>query len=494
MDITPSKLTVDILPFNEWRVETSNSSTMTLKLESGTCEIFGTELSPAITYVFKNAMKFAVATYQGCQISYTVSSPLASEYLSEETTLKQTLNLHFALENAARSGKSPRVMIIGPKDSGKTTLARTLSAYSLKTSKKEPILVNLDPSLPHFSISTQLTATKLHDMLDVETSTMGESVTTGPGNGIYRSQIPLVKNFGLEKFNNNLELYKSLISELAFEVDCKISKSELDSGTVIIDTPFLNVSNWSLIQHVIDSFRVDVLLVVGNERLLVDLRKKLTLPTSFSMIKVPRSSGSVEKEPAYERELQQRSIKQYFYGIERSQLNPYTLHCSSKDFIFLKVKEHDPTNMAYLDFMNGDVDDDNSGSYAAVKQEDDNDGNYDPSSDSNSAIPDGIPKRAWKYGNMFTKIDDPKESDFINAVISIIDDKGLDMVKLMSNKLDESEKLDIISKHATTSSVLGCAYISGFDESTGKLKLIVPSPVSTLPGKIIVVTEMRYLE
>lgn len=486
MDFGLERVTVKIPPFSEWRVETSKSSTMTLQLESGTAEIFGTELSPKISYVFNDSMKFAVATYQGCKISYTTTHSIDSEYISDETILKQVLNLHYAIENLSKSKRS-RVLIIGPKDCGKTSLARTLASYALKTSEKLPYLVNLNPKLPHFSVSSQLTAVKIHDSLDVESTTLGETLTTGPGTGIYRSQIPLVKNFGLENFSENLELYKCLISELAEVVESKISASAEDSGTVIVDTPPLNVSNWKIIQHIVDSFQINLILVVGNERLLVDLRKKLTLPEDFAMIKIPRSSGCIEKEPKYERDLQQRAIRQYFYGVERSQLNPYTLHCSVKDFVFLRPLQIDSNSAEFLDFMNGDAEDDE---IIRPKVEDDDD--YDPlSGNSNkSAL-----KPNFKYDTMFERVVEPKEMDLTNVILSIIDDKAIDLVKLVTNaKLSDKEKTLELTKQVVSRSVLGFAYVTGCDDETGKLKLLIPSPVSTMPGKILVITQMRYLE
>ncbi|GAV30433.1 hypothetical protein PMKS-003945 [Pichia membranifaciens] len=492
MDFGPSRTTVEIPPFNEWRVETPKSSSMSLKLESGKAEIFGTELSPNITYIFKDSLKFAVSTFQGCTLSYTVSSPPDSEYISEETILKQVLNLHLAIENFSQKGKAPCILIVGPKDAGKTTLSRTLTSYALKTSEKLPLLVNLDTRLPHFAISSQLTAAKVYDFLDVETFTFGESSTTGPGTGIYRSQIPLVKNFGLESFTENLELYKCLISELSAEVDLKVSASPSDSGTVIIDTPPLNVSDWKLIQHIVDSFQVNLLLVVGNERLLVDLRKKLTLSSdNFNMIKIPRSSGCVDKEPRYERDLQQRSIKQYFYGVERAQLNPYTFHGSIKDFIFIRPNEQE-NEMAFLDFMAGDADDDADDNYTPSLVENDED--YDPTSQATKKSVRPPTKRNWKYHNMFKLVKEPKETDLMNVVLAIIDSKDVDFGKMLSNKIDDSEKLVYLSKQVTSKSVLGYCYVSGCDDATGKLKLLIPSPVTSIPGQILVITQMRYHE
>lgn len=481
MDFGLESITVEIPAFNEWRVETSKTSTMTVKLESGTAEIFGSELSPNISYVFKESMKFAIATYQGCKLSYTTTSSLDSEYISDETILKQVMNLHFAVENLSKNNKRSRILIIGPKDCGKTSLARTLTSYSLKTSNKLPYLVNLNPKLPHFAISSQLTAAKIYDALDPETCTMGETFTTGPGTGLYRSQIPLVKNFGLENFSDNLELYKCLISELSADVESKIQTVGSDSGTVIVDTPPLNVSNWKLIQHIVNSFKINLILVVGNERLLVDLRKKLTLSDDVAMIKMPRSSGCIEKEPKYERDLQQRAIKQYFYGVERSQLNPFTLHCSINDFIFLKPIEVDTNNAEFMNFMSGDADDD---AEPAVSDDD-----YNPTANSGIVSPS-----ASKFKTMFQKVDHPTEMDLTNVILSIVDDKNIDFAKMASSKMTEEEKLAEYNKHVISKSVLGFSYVTGCDNDTGKLKLLIPSPVASMPGKILIITQMRYHE
>ena len=489
MDFALTRTEVEIPAFHEWRVETSRTGVLNIKLESGTAEIFGTELTSNINYTFKESMKFAISTYHGCKISYTTTSPLDLEYISEETILKQILNLHLSIEknniSNNNNNSNSRILIIGPKDSGKTSLARTLSSYSLKTSNSKPILINLNPQLSHFTMPSQLTACELYDSLDIETTTFGETMSTGPGTGLYRSQIPLVKNYGLESFTENLELYKCLINELSIEIDNKLSTSNL-KGNIIIDTPAFNVSNAKIIQHIINSFKINIILVVGNERLLVDLRKKLTLNDKVHMIKMPRSSGCIEKEPKYQRELQQKSIKQYFYGSNRCQLNPYTLHCFTTDFLFLKPKELDSSNMELMDFMNGDADDD-----------DNDDDDYDPFAGNDNDNDNSKKKleRNWKYNNMFQIVDDPQETDLMNVIVSIIDDKDLDIKKLLSsNDIDEKEKLSIINKHVTMSSVLGFCYVSGFTSSTKKLKLLVPTPVTTLPGKVLVLTQMRYHE
>lgn len=59
------------------------------------------------------------------------------------------INLHFALENlrheAANTKKGPRVLILGAKDSGKTTLAKILASYANRMDH-QPMVVNLNPN------------------------------------------------------------------------------------------------------------------------------------------------------------------------------------------------------------------------------------------------------------------------------------------------------------------------------------------------------------
>lgn len=54
------------------------------------------------------------------------------------------MNCHFALNRLRIATGGPRVIVIGPEDSGKTSLVKILAAYALK-SGSNPVLVNLDP-------------------------------------------------------------------------------------------------------------------------------------------------------------------------------------------------------------------------------------------------------------------------------------------------------------------------------------------------------------
>ena len=103
-----------------------------------------------------------------------VTGYASTEYISEETPMAAYANVHLALEamrvktllhaqiraspetatpedlkEDAENGPSdaPRVLILGPENSGKTTVAKILVNYATRSSQDWcPILVNVDPS------------------------------------------------------------------------------------------------------------------------------------------------------------------------------------------------------------------------------------------------------------------------------------------------------------------------------------------------------------
>lgn len=100
-----------------------------------------------------DARKLAVFTWFGCSLETTGSFKV--EYVGRETSMQYHLNVHLALDQIRQSSmravsNGPRVLILGPSDSGKTTLAKTLANYSSKLAVAReqaafaPIYVDLD--------------------------------------------------------------------------------------------------------------------------------------------------------------------------------------------------------------------------------------------------------------------------------------------------------------------------------------------------------------
>lgn len=96
-------------------------------------------------------------------ILHVIGRP-STEYVSEETPMMAYANLHLAFEqmrirarhaqsgsparpsSAETSNDPPRVLVIGPENSGKTTYCKIVANYAVRAGQGwSPILVNLDP-------------------------------------------------------------------------------------------------------------------------------------------------------------------------------------------------------------------------------------------------------------------------------------------------------------------------------------------------------------
>ena len=96
----------------------------------------------------------AIYSWQGCQIQITLplnvkASELLSDYIAGDTPMESYLNTHLGLEQMRDQFEKtldqmgPRVMILGPPDSGKSSLSKILLNYAVKASRA-PLFVDLD--------------------------------------------------------------------------------------------------------------------------------------------------------------------------------------------------------------------------------------------------------------------------------------------------------------------------------------------------------------
>ena len=122
-----------------------------IKLLQGTAEVFGSEIAPLQKHQFSGA-KVAVFSWHGCSLE--VKGKTTVEYISDETPMNAYINTHFALESlrceAADKGKvGPRVLVVGPSDSGKTSLCKILLNYAIRM-ERAPIYCDLDITEVYF--------------------------------------------------------------------------------------------------------------------------------------------------------------------------------------------------------------------------------------------------------------------------------------------------------------------------------------------------------
>lgn len=171
-------------------------------------------------------------------------------------------NTHFALENLRdnaenNGGDGPRVLVIGPSHSGKTSLVKILTSYAVKMGR-QPMVVNTDSSEGLLSISGTVTAVPFSTSLDVEEE-WGITPTNGVG-GVSHIPFknPLSYYYGSSSPEDNTKLYKPIVSRLALASIGRMAENpEIASAGMIIDTPgsiSQGKDNLDLVAHIVSEF------------------------------------------------------------------------------------------------------------------------------------------------------------------------------------------------------------------------------------------------
>ncbi|KAJ5098359.1 mRNA cleavage and polyadenylation factor clp1 [Penicillium argentinense] len=377
----PSQITLK--PGSEWRFEVAFGHSIKVRLLTGTAELFGTELAELQTYTFCGT-KAAIYTWHGCELEVSAGetntatldgvTPTAghgaggcqSEYVAEETPMVEYANAHFALETirqeAHGSGKDgPRVLLLGPEDAGKTSLAKILTAYATK-SGRQPIVVNLDPTEGMLSVPGTITATAFRTMLNIEEG-WGSSPMSGPSP--VPVKLPLVYGYPHPSpLDANGSVYRPLVSRLAVSVTGRMAEDEDSRETgIIVDTPGILSSGkpgtTELINHIVTEFAITTIIVLGSERLYSNMVKQYDNKPSasasadvfderVSVLKLSKSGGCVDRDPSYLKTAREYQIKSYFFGTSIYSPSPFAVtlspHTSQLDFAGLSVYNYTVTS------------------------------------------------------------------------------------------------------------------------------------------------------
>lgn len=229
-------------------------SGVTVRLTSGTAERDGTELALNHSYTFART-KSKIITYTGCalEISGEAEDYVAQYATPEESPALAHLNLHLALQAQRKEearghhdrkgggggGGGPRVMICGPQNTGKTTLARTLVALATRMGE-QPLMANVDPREGLLALPGTVSAAVFGTVMDVEEPAGGFGVSSTPSSGpsLVPVKLPMVYYFGREKVDEDMPLWKDLVVKLGSSVRAKFSNDEVvRSAGLVLDTP-----------------------------------------------------------------------------------------------------------------------------------------------------------------------------------------------------------------------------------------------------------------
>lgn len=292
----------------ELRVEVSSGKDVLITLKEGSAEVFGTELATG-GRVNISGQKLAVNTWSTCKLQVEGSPDVI--YTAEETPMAMYLNLHDVLQQrriaAQQNGTpGPRCIILGPTDSGKSTLCRMLCNWAVR-SGQEVTVVDLDVGQGTITCPGCLAATPVEVPVSIEEGFLVE--------------IPLVFYYGHSSPNDNPELYKFLVDRMASVLQRRAqSSSTANSAGLVINTlGWIEGLGYELQVHAIQSFKADVVVVIEQDRLHSQLSAQAEVKgLGASVVKLPKSGGVVTRPRDERKEARDRRVREYFYGVQRT--------------------------------------------------------------------------------------------------------------------------------------------------------------------------------
>lgn len=393
---TSTQRTINLRPFGEWRFSiphqhstfSSNSSAagVTVRLVAGTAERDGTELAPNSLYTFLPGTKSKLFTDQGCtlEINNTGGYPLEDRVVEyptpEQSPMNQYINFHFGLQDHERAAAAaaqqhpipyqqhrhgmegaggattkpkpgPRVLVCGPRGSGKTSLVKLLAALATRMGS-QPLVANLNPTDGLLSLPGTLGAAVFGTLMDVEEPEGGFGVTNTPISG--PSAVP-VKNpmtfyFGREKVEDDPDMWKQMTERLAALVNRKFERNrDVRVAGLLVDTPPVEVGfegkdGQERLAWAVRRLEANFVVVLGSDQLKREMGMRLAgEKTSFgepiAVLGLDKSDGAVQIDKGWRQKSTETAIKEYFFGGIKARLSPFTQSASFDELVVFKAPD-----------------------------------------------------------------------------------------------------------------------------------------------------------
>ncbi|KAH9996872.1 Pre-mRNA cleavage complex II protein Clp1-domain-containing protein [Russula vinacea] len=314
-------------PETEYRFELDSGTSLAIRVLKGHAEVFGAELADGKYYLFGHECKAAVFTWQGCTIEMRTPS---TDYVSDETPMNAYANVHLALEKMRVRALSnhrgsplpsgpeqdvdpepPRVLVLGPENSGKTTVCKILTNYAVRAGQGwSPMYVNTNPSEGGWTVPGTVSAVPVTAPLGTASpaNPLGSAATSAPSILSSNALLPLIKR--------NPLLMDRLIRILGENVTERLEgDSDGRASGIIVDTPSSfasSPSSTSTPDHRQTLIRAQRDLVVGHEKLNVEMQR--TYGNRMTVVKIPKSGGVVELDVQYRQRVHAQQLHTYFYG------------------------------------------------------------------------------------------------------------------------------------------------------------------------------------
>jgi len=316
----------------ELRIEVARNREAHVTVTAGSAEVFGAELPLGQRVRLAGPCAAALFTWDGAAVAVEegLSGPPEAVYVAEDTPMAAYLNAHQVIANmradAAASaaaaadpgrqggpGEGPRVAVVGPVDTGKSTLCRTLLNWAVRTgggvagaggaaaAGAAAGAAGGAAGAPGASGGAAAATPPASGPVVFVDLDVGQGSVTAPGclaaapveapydseEGAFPSSVPLVHFYGHASPSDNPELYRALVARLAAVLDRRAERDPLAaSGGLVINTAgFVDqaAGGYDLLVDALRALRVDVVLVMEADRLHAQL--------SAHLLPRPRAGG-----------------------------------------------------------------------------------------------------------------------------------------------------------------------------------------------------------
>ncbi|MEN2496677.1 MAG: Cleavage polyadenylation factor subunit clp1 [Marteilia pararefringens] len=324
-----------------------------IELVDGTCEIFGFELIKNSKYKINMNEKLFLFSWTGCTVN--VFGEIQFNYISSTTQMVYYLNLHQAFQQIRKNNKiaglrGPRILVCGSLDCGKTSLCKILCNYCVRSGEKL-ILADFDRKSGIIGLPNSIGCALIDKPIDIECellcdssflsplvylspTSINQSHSSSSSNNLMKSQGKL-KNEEISDLklfeapdSNFEELENKIINNLSEAINMKFENDEkLNQSGIVVDTSaIVSYEDIRNISNIIKLIEIDHVIVIESER--IEKQIKFELSKSHSelpkIIKVPKSSGVIERSTKEHLDLINLRIHRYFYGPTNSWL-PYEI-------------------------------------------------------------------------------------------------------------------------------------------------------------------------